>query len=571
MTELNLSLVNPDQADILIQLESFLSNLDSWKGVVSSQTGQGLLNMIAAVGAFSQAKIRRKYQDSFPETVISDEASYAIADMQGVRLTRKLPAEVNATLTSTTSLTIPAYSTFQGAGGYFFNRSALFLTASVPAPVILYEGRVQKFSTPGISQEYAMFVSSESGFAVSDVDVTISLDATVMSRTTGGLWTLRSVVGFSDSTLPDGKLLCQFGTSSFGGIPSSTQTLYITYVTTSGSDGNSLDTNGKNLTVADYGAVSGVFTSSPSSGANERSALSYKNLAASTFGVFDSAITRQQYISMALTYPGVVDVITFAQREVNPRAKEWMNLIKLVPLTSSVWDAPAKQAFIDWMTARSAYSPIFFIEAPVPVVVNIDLDIYCFNWANSTQAKVNATAALTTLLSPRVGILGYDVHITDITNAILKADASIEYIQIRTPATDIIVSGVPILAPVLTRIIGGGTLAAGVYYYSVAATMSDGVITTRNYNSMDVLLNDQITITWEPIPGAVSQQIYRSSSLGGSVAMLASVSGTAFTYTDTGSVTPSGAPLPQNTVPVKYASLGTIHVVDRYSTRSNRV
>ena len=569
MAELNLSLVNPDFNDILVQLESYLSSLDSWKGVVSSQTGQGILNMIAAIGAFDQAKIRRKYEDSFPETVVSDEASYAIADMQGVRLTRKLPATVSATLTSPTSLTIPAYSTFQGSGGFFFNRAALFLTAGTPITVTLYEGQVQRYSMAGIDQEYAMFVSQESAFSVSDVDVSIKLDTTAMARTTGGLWTLKGQVGFADSTLPDGKLIIQFGTNTYGSTPRSTQTLYITYATTSGSDGNSLDTNGKNLTVASYGTVTGVFTSSPSGGANERSALSYKNLSASTFGVFDSAITRQQYITTALSYPGVLDVLTFAQREINPAAKSWMNLIKIVPITSSVWTLGDETTFMNWMSARTAYSPVFFVEQPVAVSVNIDLDVYCFNWANSTQAKANASAAITRLLSPRTGILGYDIHITDLTNAILKADPSIEYIQIRSPATDVIVSGSPVLAPTLVAV-GGGTLVADLYYYSIAATVSGGVITTRNYSSIVVAGGQAVNVSWEVISGATNYSVYRGSVITGVVGLLASV-GTAITYLDSGSVIPTTAPPAQNSVPVRYATLGTINVVDRYSTRSSRV
>lgn len=571
MTDLNLSLVNPDHNDLRVQLEAYLSTLDSWRGVVTSQTGQGIINMVAAIGAYSQAKIRRKAEDSFPETVVSDEASYALADMQGVRLTRKLPASVSATITATASISIPAYTTFQGGGAFFFNRDALFLTASTPTPVTLYEGQVQKFSMAGLGQDYAMFVSAEGGFSVSDVDVAILLDTTVMARTTGGLWTLRSTTGFADSTLPDGKLIVQFGNALFGRVPAPTETLYITYAITSGSDGNSLDTNGKNITVPDFGLVSGVFTSSPTGGANERPALSYKNLSAATFGVFDSAITRQQYITMALTYPGVVDIITFAQREVNPRAKEWMNLIKLVPLTSSVWDATAKANFIDWLTSRSAYSPIFFIEEPTPVTVNIDMDIFCFNWANATQAKANAEAAITALLAPRIGILEYDVHQTDITDVVLSADDSIEYIQMREPAIDVIISSTPVLAPRLTQLVGGGTLPAGTYYYSIASTFADGVITTKNFTEISVNLNDRVKIDWDPIPGALSQRVYRGTTLTGVVGLIATLSGTAATHTDTNSVAPSTAPPAQNTVPVRYAVLGTVNIVARYSTRSNRV
>ena len=83
MAQLTLSNVNPDFNDLLAQLESYLTTIDSWKGVVTSQTGTGILSMVSAIGTFAQAKIQRKYEDAFPETVISASASYAIAEMQG--------------------------------------------------------------------------------------------------------------------------------------------------------------------------------------------------------------------------------------------------------------------------------------------------------------------------------------------------------------------------------------------------------------------------------------------------------------------------------------------------------
>lgn len=567
---LSLSNVNPDQEEIRSQLETYLSTLDSWKGVVESQTGQGILNMIAAIGAYAQASIRRRYEDSFPETVVSDEASYAIADMQGVRLTRKLPASATATLTSSITLTLPSYTVFQGSGAFFFNRNAIFLSAGVPQAVVLYEGKIQKYEMPGIDQDYAMFVSQETGFSVSDVDVVILLDATPMLRTTGGLWTLKSQVGFTDSTMPDGKLFVQFGNATYGGRPSATQTLHLTYTVTSGSDGNNLDTNGKNVIAPDYLSVSGVFSSSPSGGANERPALTYKNLSAPTFGVFDSAITRQQYITTALSYPGVTDVITFAQREVNPSALQWMNLVKVVLLTSSVWTAPQKEDFIEWMQARSAYVPKIFLEDPLAVSVDIDLDIYCFNWVNSTQAKLNATAAITALFTPRAGILNYDFHLTDITDAVLKSDPGIEYVILRSPSSDVIVSSIAMEKPTLTELLTGGTLTdATNYYYGLAVTTAAGIITVKNLAVLTTTTaTSRIQIDWNAYPGAISYQLYRKVESGSTLLLY---SGPLLTYTDDNAVTPVGAPPSQSTVPIRYASLGTLTVIDKYSTRNIRI
>ena len=108
---------------------------------------------------------------------------------------------------------------------------------------------------------------------------------------------------------------------------------------------------------------------------------------------------------MALQYPGVVDVITFAQREINPTSNEWMNLIRITLLTVSNWSTATKTAFLEYMNKNSAYSPKFTLKEPVAIVQNVEVEIYCYNWANSTQCRLKAIAAITTLLSPKSGIV----------------------------------------------------------------------------------------------------------------------------------------------------------------------
>lgn len=572
MAILNLSNVHPDQEDIRIQLETYLLTQDSWRGVVNSQTGQGILNMIAAIGAFDQAKIRRKFQDSFPETVISDRAAYALSSMQGVRLTRKLPASVTANLTSPlVSQSIPAYTIFQGAGGFFFNREALFLAADLPTSVELHEGNVLRYAVSGLDQAYAMFVSSEIGYVVSDIDVEVLLNNAPMARTTAGMWTLKGQLGFVDSTLPDGKLMIQFGNLGYGGQPSNNDTLYITYVTTNGADGNSLSCTGKGLTAPAYSTLTGSFTTNPTGGSNEREALAYKNIAAPTFGVFNSAITKQQYITTALQFPGVVDVVTLAQREVNPTALEWMNLIKIVLKTSSVWSDYQNAEFLTFMQDNTAYSPHFFLEDPVPVPVDISLEIYCYNWTNSTQAKANASAAIQALFAPRVGMLNYDLHLSDIINTAKQSDPGIEYVILRTPIQDVLISGTAVAAPTLSLIPGNGALLDDMYYYGVQTTTAAGVVALRNLGKIRATAGSAVQVSWVPLTDVLSYQVYRKDTLSQRPGLIAEIPGNAHTnIIDVNVRAPGASPAPQNTVPVRYITLNSLLIVDYYSSRSVR-
>lgn len=567
---LTLSNIQPDPEDILAQLQAELANSDAWRGNVETQVGQTILRMVAAVGALGQAKIRRNLQDVFPETAVSDRAAYALAVHQGVRINRKLPAEIEVTLTSqAVSTTVPAYSTFQGGGSFFFNREAVFLPGDTPVQMSLFQGIVKQVVTTGIGLDYSLFGSQEGNFVVSDLDVVVKIDGTTITRTIDGMWKLPEQAGFVDRTTPDGKLLVEFGNNQFGSKPDTNETIEITYVVTAGEEGNGLNTLNKSVTATDFGNIVGTITSQPTGGANQRPPEVYKNIAAPTFGTFGSAITRPQYITTALQYPGVVDVVTFAQREVNPFSKEWMNLIKIVPLTESYWGPSQRQDFLDFMQEKTAFAPFFFIEDPSSIGMTITANVYCVNSVDVNNIQALVVQALIDFFQPRAGILNFNVYLSDIVSAIKSADPGIEYIELQSPTEDLIINGQPLPAPTLTVLNGLGSLPVGVYYYGIAVTTPAGNITVRSYASVEVTVpNSAIKLDWTDSAIATGFDVY--GRLPGALGKIASVSSSTLTYTDFGSVSPVGSVPAQNTLPVRYVQASAINITAKYSTRGLR-
>ena len=291
---LQLSTIQPDFDQIRSQLESYLSSKDSWKGTLTTQTGQTILELVAAVGALDQEKLIRFYEDAFPTTALNDDAVYAIATMQGLRLTRKLPANLQATLQTTTgTATIPAYSQFQGGGTFWFNRSA-FTVTTTPVTVSLWQGLVVDNLLEGTGTDYQMFISPEDSFQVSNTDVLVRVNDVPVERTVDGLWKLKGQSGYRDRTLPNGALVVEFGNSVYGSKPQVNDTVRITYAVTSGSSANALPLTGKRIA---YDADPNVICTGmapPSGGADEQNAAVYKNVAVATFGDFGSSITKQQ-------------------------------------------------------------------------------------------------------------------------------------------------------------------------------------------------------------------------------------------------------------------------------------
>ncbi len=421
--------------------------------------------------------------------------------------------------------------------------------------------------------DYQIFLSPEKDFTVSDVDVQVAINTTVVLRTLSGAWRLRGQQGYRDRTMPNGRLQLDFGNDEFGSKPSVNDLLTIKYVTTMGLAASALKIANKKVKCNAYTSITGMSLSNPSGGADERNSDLYKNIAAPSFGTFESAVTKQQYLNTVQSYPGVLDGITFAQREVNPYALEWMNLVKIVLLTSSQWTPVEKTRFLNYMRDSSMYAVRFFLEDPVPVPTTVQLAISCYSSSNPEQCKQDAIAAIQKLFAPRAGMLGFDIYRSDIHDAVLESNKGIEYVVCELPAADLIVSGRAIARPLLKLIPNTGSqLKAGTYYYAVSPQFADGtMIAPLNYETIIVPTNNthSIQIDWAPYHNTTKYKLWgRSVSTG--VGFMAEVNPPLLTFTDNGTITiVPDTVAPISTVPVRYLTLSaTPNVRSNFSTRS---
>lgn len=574
-TPLTLSNLQVDFQDFVSQFQSYLTTKESWKGFLTTLTGQTLLEFLAANGALDQLKIDRYYEDSFPETALNDQAILAIAIMQGVRINRKFPSAIRVDISSPVPVIIPPYTQFTAASTYFFNRDSIQLDGMSTLNVELYQGYMVEREVRGLGTPFQAFVSNEAGFTVSDSDVRVAINGSVIPKTFAGLWLMKGTEGCLDTTLRDGRLLVQFGNDLYGSNPSVNDVCRITYPITSGLSSNNLITLGKKLNTTIFPQVTGIITTNPTGGADEKSVLTYKNIAAPTFGTFGSAVTKNQYKGSVLSYPGVVDAITFAQREINPFALEWMNVIKIVALTTSPWTQQQKEDFITYMQDSSMYSPRFFLEDPVPVDRNLSLNIYCYNTALLEEVRVKIEASIQRLFSAKPGILTYDIFLSDIITTVKEADPGVEYIDIVAPETDLIVSSAS--PPQLTgeALPTGGDLSNPQYAYGISVTTAFGDSTPSNWVFVDsVGPTTSVKLVFNTVGNATKYNIWGRDQNGtlGKIAekLPEDAVGGFITFIDDGSATPVG-PLPsQSTIPVLYNRLANLSISMFYSMRQYR-
>lgn len=565
---LQLSNVRPDWEDIVSQLQSVLSSQASWQDVLTSSTGETLIEFIAAVGAYDQYSIESAFQECFPLTAKNDSSIYAIAQMLGVRLSRKAAAGVTVTISAPSPVTIPAYSQFTGAGSFFFNRDAISVTAT-PQTITLYQGQVQNIATAGLGTDYQIFITPETLFTVSDSDTKVALNGLPITVTRNGLWQLKGTPGVLDETMPDGRMAILFGNTQYGSKPLSTDVVAITYVVTSGADGNNLTTLNQTLSYTLNATVVCTATSNPSGGADEPSATVYKSVAAPTFGSFTSAVTAPQYKSTPFLYPGVVDAVTVAQRDINPMSLQRMNVVDVYLLTSSPWSQSQKDAFVSWYEQRTMFSTRFNMIDPVANLATVSIDVYCRNTALLNQIQQQVADAITALFAAQPGIVNRNIYRSDIIQTAMAVSDAIEFVILNLPATDLFVSRLPLGFPTLTAVAGGTLTQSKTYSYAVSYVSSlGGELAPANWRSMYLPAggNASITVTWNSIPNAVNYKVWgrdQTANLG----LLAILPANTLTFTDTGSVTPALPLLAESTQSVYYNKLNSLTVRTFFTAR----
>lgn len=143
-TPIKLSTIKPDFPSLLMQLQLYLQAKGTWSDLQTSGTGQTLLELMAAVGAFNQFAIESAVRETALTTAMRDSSIYAITRMLGVRIHRKSPASVEVDLRregiATTDM-IAVFTQFDVNGLSFFNRyPIMFVQGYNQATERLYYG-----------------------------------------------------------------------------------------------------------------------------------------------------------------------------------------------------------------------------------------------------------------------------------------------------------------------------------------------------------------------------------------------------------------------------------------------
>jgi hypothetical protein len=327
----------------------------------------------------------------------------------------------------------------------------------------------------------------------------------------------------------------------------------------------------------------------PSGGASQKSIVAYKNVASGSFGTYQSGVTKNQYQALIATYPGIVDAVTQAQREIDPNDLRWMNVVRVSGLTTSTWTQQQKKDFTDYCQKITMYAVYFLWQDAISVPRDVDVDVYIYNSADPTQVELNSITAITNLFSPRPGILMTNFYEYDIQEAIANASPGlISYVKVNHPTQDMIVTAPQSPPLTYTLLPGGGTLGELVYSYAVATTIQytddNGSVWVETGLPEDWVFPQVISptasygieLTWPSVENAISYAVYgRQVTADGTklglLTTVPAVSGqNSYSYTDTGAATPTGGIPSSKDFPIKYNSLNSLNINVKYSDRQQR-
>lgn len=451
-SQVALSTVSPDFESVMLQLATELSKDPVWYDFIQAGTGQTLLRFIAAGIAYDQFSIERALQEGFGHLASSDQSIYASAEQLGVRVTRVVPPRVTVRLTRTdvaTILELSKFTLFAINDIPFFNRKRIVFPLDVAVlDVELIQGTLYTAELTASGQPYFEIELGDGTKDISDVDVYVTVGGEEWQRSVDNPWNfLEDEKVFWDSTSPNGNLVIKFGNNIFGAAPTINAPILVRWVRTIGEKAHSAISN---LEVTYQGPsintqLSGITISGVEKGRDMQDASFYALMAPHMRAAGKNAVRRSDYRRWAVEYPGVKDALFRGQAELGPNKRSMMNVIGVTLLTEIPLTDFAYDRFVEYIQSRGIYQCEFLRMDPVAHDMQIIADVYCNQRASLSSVQAKLTQQIQDLFSYRLGWLGYEIQLSDITDALEgvgEMGGLIEYVLIQSPSKE----QIPVLA-----------------------------------------------------------------------------------------------------------------------------
>lgn len=447
---LQLSAIRPDFEALVMQLQVYLNSKSTWSDLLTSSTGETLIEMMAAVGAFNQFAIESAAREGFLSTAVRESSIYAIARMLGVRISRKAPASAKCDLVRSSDPSVPLaikkFTQFTVNGGSFFNRDTIFFDAGSisSTDVVLFQGdvRVETFAADSVS--FKEIYLNEPGFVISNFDLMVEMvspatgEAVLWEPINEGIWNAEATDRvYYDSTSGLGEVVLAFGDGYHGALPSIGTTIRITYAITNGAIGNN---GGSNLEVRvnTIPSIIGKTLTGITGGADEKPANYYKSLAPHLYKARTRAVTPQDYRAIVTSYPNVASCAVQAQKDIAPGDLRWMNVVRICILpadvTSDAFTADQWAEFLTWFKKTSHAAIQIQTYNPLKLTRDISITLALKSTAIAGEIVPIVDTNIRSLFTRGLATLGKRIAISDIIGA--ATVTGVDYVDVHSPTSD---------------------------------------------------------------------------------------------------------------------------------------
>lgn len=454
---LTLDRTRPDYESVMAQLISEVTRTNDWADAGISGVGQMLLRSVAADVDFSQFSIARSLQEAYPDTARSDNSVFLAARMLGNRLTRKLPCRVLVTLTRqidpNTILQIPEWTQFaiSGSSLRFFNRTPIqFNEGDITIEVELFEGTVTTSTVLSLGNDWTIVEAGNETGNISDTDFRAFVDDVMWTKVSDPLWQYGPLdTVFFENTTPNTNVSVLFGNGKTGMLPPSGSTIKMQWIETQGPEAVTFQT-GLVVTIpnsiTDFGTILGKTTSAIDGGMPAADSRFYKLFASNRRAAQKRSVRRSDYRANAvMAFPGIYDAYFKGQAETFPNRPSYMNIVHAVLLTDPMFTSAQWLQFEKFIEETGIFQTKLLRADPVAVPIDIVADVAFKSNANLADCERILLQAFRDAFHPTYGSLGYSWYRSDLVDIIKdnpQVKELVEYIILRAPSSDFVVSGI---------------------------------------------------------------------------------------------------------------------------------
>ena len=453
---LSLTQARPDFESVMAQLMTEIGRTNDWADAGLAGTGQMFLRMFAADVTYGQFSIARALQEAYPDLARSDNSVFAAAISLGNRLTRRVPAQVRVTLTRQTDpntlLVIPAWTQFAVSDTYhMFNREPIqFNPSDITVDTVLYEGVLTSSEVLSLGVNFmTLEVGTETG-AMSDLDFRLYVDGEEWTRVTDPLWHFSATDKvFFENTTANGNVRVEFGNNKTGAVPASGATIRAEWVETLGDKFSDARTN-LSVTIpsatTDLGTITGVTTTPLARGMPALDADFFRMFGSNRRAAQKRSVIRRDYRANAAgQFPGIKDAYFKGQAETFPNKPSYMNIVHAVILSDPVLSPTDWKAFEAFMRETGIFQTKMIRVDAAPKDIDVVADVFCRSDATLAEVRTILLNVVKEAFKPHPGSLGYSWYRDDL-HKLLRSNPStvsvVEYVILRAPTQDVIVSGV---------------------------------------------------------------------------------------------------------------------------------